>query len=100
MLLKEFSQGDAHRQLPCARLFYLAAHPVELGARIAGEAQLLEPVRALVNNMRQAAERFYIINNGGFPKKTAHLRKWWFCTRSCTLALQRIEHRRLLTAHI
>ena len=68
---QDLAERRAHRQLPEAGPVDLAADAVDLRAALAGQAQPAEPVGPVVDDVRDRAEGFDVVDQGGLAEKPA-----------------------------
>ena len=100
VLLEDLAGRGAHRQLPQARPADLAAHAIELGARVLAAAQSLEPGRAMGEDVRNVRQGLHVVDDRGPAPESDHRGEGRLRARVGALALERVEQTGLLTAHV
>src|SRR5690606_8932331 len=100
MLLEQLADRRAHRQLPETGAVYLAARSVELRARVGREPERSEPLRAVVDDVRNVAECLDVVHDRRLAPQPDELRKRRLRARNRAAAFERADQRGFLAADV
>ena len=96
----DLPRGDAQLDLVVAGALHVAGDRDDLRARRALGPELLEPIRAVHDDVRDVAERLHVVDQRGPLVETLVGRERGLQAGIAPLALERVEERRLLAADV
>lgn len=100
MLLQQVLQRNAHLLLHHAGVVHMSADGEQLHARVVLATQTAEPRGATAQNRRRHRHRLAVRHRRRTPVQTRVGGEWRLQTRLALLALQRLQLRTLLSAHV
>src|ERR1700719_1111618 len=100
MLLENFADRSAHRELPQAGTLHLPTGAIEFGAPVLGPAQAPEPGRAVIDDVGYTGQRLDVIDDGGLAEQAHHDWKRRLRPRGGALALERIKKSGFIAANV
>src|SRR5487761_415623 len=100
MYFQNLADRGAHRQLPQTRPLNLTAHSVYFCSAVLCVTEFLKPIRAVLNDVWQVAQRLDVLHDRGLAEKSGYLGIGRLGARISALTLERIQQPGLFAAHI
>src|SRR5206468_822443 len=100
VLVNELLEVHAHGELVDARLLHVAGDAVELRPGVAGDAERLEPLRAVVDDERDAGQGLDVVDDGRAAEDADDGREGRLDARLAAMALDGLDEARLLAADV